>query len=66
MDPRGRVLLQEELTALARGDRRGAELLPQTFFIGRDGRIASVAVGFESRDALERRVREILRQRPGA
>ena len=39
----------------------GAGLLPQTFFIGRDGRIAFVAVGLESRDALERRIRDILR-----
>ncbi|HET7452094.1 MAG TPA: TlpA disulfide reductase family protein [Thermoanaerobaculia bacterium] len=42
----------------------GADLLPQTFFIGRDGRIVSVATGLEGRDALERRSREILGEKP--
>jgi len=52
-----RILLGDLPTARAYG---GVTTLPTTFFVGRDGEIKNVHVGYIDRDAFEREVRKIL------
>jgi peroxiredoxin len=52
-----RVLLGDLDTARAYG---GVYSLPTTFFIGKDGRIRNVHVGYLDREAFEREVRSLL------
>jgi cytochrome c biogenesis protein CcmG/thiol:disulfide interchange protein DsbE len=52
-----RILLGDLDTARAYG---GVSSLPTTFFIGKDGRIRNVHVGYLDRDAFDREVRNLL------
>ncbi|NJD62359.1 MAG: TlpA family protein disulfide reductase [Deltaproteobacteria bacterium] len=52
-----RVLMGDIATAKAYG---GVTSIPTTFFVGKDGRIRNVHVGYIDRDAFEREVRKLL------
>lgn len=52
-----RVLMGDLATARAYG---GVSSIPTTFFVGKDGRIMNVHVGYMDRDAFEREVQKLL------
>ncbi len=52
-----RILLGDLATARAYG---GVSTLPTTFFIGKDGRIKNIHVGYLDRDDFEREVKDLL------
>ncbi len=52
-----RVLLGDVATARAYG---GVSTIPTTFFVGKDGRIRNVVVGYMDKDTFEREVQKLL------
>lgn len=52
-----RILMGDIATARAYG---GVTTIPTTFFVGKDGRIRNVHVGYIDRDAFEREVQKLL------
>jgi peroxiredoxin len=52
-----RILMGDVATARAYG---GVRSIPTTFFVGKDGRIRNVVVGYLDKDTFEREVRKLL------